>query len=175
MNYTDSVHSYAKICHPFVESFKLLLCLLPYCSAIIHVRSAKHLHILQRMPRYFTVKVLSIVPPLALVAVDGSELQEKTPVYKCSSMGKVRYNFGMAAKRAFAVVASTKGVVAVVVVSEHVVEGDKFAAVGADLGGSVLETGRRRNHCGWVAAVNTIGEVRSVIYFDCNMLRLGPP
>ena len=125
--------------------------------------------------RVFTVKALSIVPPLALVAVDGSELQGKTPAYRCSSMGKVRCNFGVAVRRAFAVVASTNGVVAVGLVSERAVEGDKFAAVGANLGGSVLETARRRNHCGWLAAVDTIGEVRFVVCFGCNMLRLGPP
>lgn len=125
-----------------------------------------------------TFKVLLIVPPLALAAVDDSELLGKNLGCMCSSLGKRRCSFGVAARWEFAVVASTV-VVDVVAVpvpgEEHVVEVDSFAAVGADLGDSVPETVRRRNCCDLIAAVDKFEEVRSAVCFGCNMLRLDLP
>lgn len=91
-----------------------------------------------------------------------------------SSMGKVRCFFAMAARREFAVVASTVVVVAEVV-EGHAVEVDRFAVVGPNLGDSVLEMVPRRNCCGSLAVVDTTEKVRSAVGFGCNMLRLDLP
>ena len=122
-----------------------------------------------KMPNHVgccTLKVQSAVPLLALVAVDGSELQGKNLAYMRSSMGKVHCSFAEAARRELAVVAST--VVVVAAVEEH-------AVVGADLRGSVLEMVPKRNCCGLLSAVDTIEEVRSAVEFGCNMRRLDLP
>lgn len=123
---------------------------------------------------YCTVIVLSAVPLLALVAVDGLELQGKNLAYMHSLMGKVRYSFAVAARRGFAVVASTAVVVAGTE-EEHVVEVDKIAVVGANLDRSVPEMVLRRIYCGLLAVVDTIEEVRSAVGFGCNTLRLDLP
>ena len=94
-----------------------------------------------------------------------------------SLMGKVRCSFVPAARREFAVVAST-GVVAVVgVVDRFAVVGavDRFAAVGANSGDSVLEMVPRHSCCDLRAVVDAIEEVRSAVGFGCNMLQLDLP
>ena len=96
----------------------------------------------------FSIKVLSIVPQLALAAADGSELWGKNLASRHSSVDKVRCSFAVAARRGFAAVASTGDAVVAVPVEEHAVEVDSLAVVGADLGGSALETVPRRNCCG---------------------------
>lgn len=110
-----------------------------------------------------------------MVAVDGSELQGKNLAYMHSSMGKVRCIFAMAARREFAVVASTVVVVVAEVVEGHAVEVDRFAVVGPNLGDSVLEMVPRRNCCGSLAVVDTTEKVRSAVGFGCNMLRRDLP
>lgn len=122
-----------------------------------------------------TVKVLSAVPPLALVAVDGLELQGKNLVYMYSSTHRGRCNFAVAARQEFAVVASTTVVAVAGVMEEHVVEVDRFAVVGANLGDSVLEMVPRHSCCDLVAVVDTSEEVRSAAGFGCNMLPLDLP
>lgn len=107
--------------------------------------------------------------------VDGSELQGKNLAYMHSSTGKVRCSFALAARRGFAVVASTNVVVVAGVVAERAVEVDRFAVVGANLGGSVLEMAPRHNCCYLLAVVDTSEGVRSAVGFGCNMLRLDFP
>ena len=85
-----------------------------------------------------------------------------------SSMGMVRCSFVLAARREFAVVAST-GVVAVAGVVERV------AVVGAKSGDSVLEMVPRHSCCDLRAVVDAIGEARSAVGFGCNMLQLDLP
>ena len=123
---------------------------------------------------YYRVIILSAVPPLALVAADGSELQGKNLAYMHSLMGKVRCSFAVVVRQGFAVVASMAVVVAGAG-EEHVVEADKIAVVGANFGGSVPEMVLRRIDCGSLAVVDTIEEVRSAVGFGCNMLRLDLP
>lgn len=119
------------------------------------------------------LKVQSAVPLLALAGVDGLELQGKNLACMNPSMGKVRCSFGVAAEQELAVVAST-AVVVVAVVEEHAVEVHNCAAVGANLGGSVLEMVPRHSYL-LLAAVDTIEEVRSAAGFECNMLQLDLP
>ena len=117
---------------------------------------------------YCTVTVLLAVPPLALVAVDGWELQEKNLACMHSLVGTVRCSFVLAARQEFAVVASTD-VVAVVGV-EH-----RFAVVGAEFGDSVPEMVPRHSCCDLHAVVDAIEEVRSAVGFGCNMLQRDLP
>ena len=121
---------------------------------------------------YYTVKVLSVVPPLALVAADGSELQG-TCIYL--SVRKMRCSSAVAARRESAAVANMGVVAGAVLVEEHAVEVDRFAVVGAQLGGSVLEMVLRRNCCGLLAVADTIEGVKFAVCFGCNMLRLDLP
>ena len=121
-----------------------------------------------------SIKVLSVVPQLAWVAADGSELRGRNLASMYSSVGKVRCNFAVAARWGFVAVASTSDAVVAVPVEEHAVEVDSLAVVGAGLGGSVLETVPRRNCCGLFAAANTMG-VRSAVCSGCNMLWLDLP
>ena len=123
-------------------------------------------------------KVLSAVPPLALVAVDDSELQGKNLAYMRSLVGKARYSFVLTARRDFAVVASKGGgggvVVAGGLVEEYAVVVDSFAVVEASLGGFVLETVQTRT-CGLLVVVNTNEAVKSAAGFGGNTLRLDLP
>ena len=123
---------------------------------------------------HFSIKVLSAVPQLALVAADGSELWGKCLASRHSSVGKVRCSFAVAARWGSAAVASTYYAVVAVPVEEHAVEVDSLTVVGADLDGSVLETAPRRNCCDLLAAANTM-EVRSAVCFGCSMLWLDLP
>lgn len=117
---------------------------------------------------YCTVTVLSAVPPLALVAVDGWELRGRNLACMHSSVGTVRCSLVLAARQEFAVVAST-GVVAVVGV-EH-----RFAVVGPRQGDSVPEMVPKHSCCDLLAVVGAIEEGRSAVGFGCNMLQLGLP
>ena len=129
-----------------------------------------------RYAGYCALRVLSIAPPLALVVVDGSELQGKNLACMHSSTGKMRCSFAVAARREFFAAASTSGVVVVAVpVKEHAVEVDRFAALGTSWGGSVLEMGQRRDCCGLLAVGDTIEAVRSAACFGYSMLRLDLP
>ena len=120
------------------------------------------------------LKAQSAVPLLALAVVDGSGLQEMSLACMHLSMGKMRCSFGMAAERELAVVASTAVVVVAAGVAEHAAEEHRFAAGGANLGGSVLEMVPRHIY-DLPAVVDTTEEVRSVAGFDCNMPRLDLP
>lgn len=119
------------------------------------------------------LKVQSAVPLLALAVVDGWGPQEKNLACMHSSMDKVRCSFGVVAARELAVVASTAVVVVAAGVEEHAAEVHRFAAVGANLDGSVLEMVPR--HIYDLPAVDTTEEVRSVAGFDCSMPRLDLP
>ena len=129
-----------------------------------------------RYAGYYALRVLSIAPPLALVAVDGSELQGKNLACMHSSTGKMHCSFAVAARREFVAAASTSGVAVVAVpVKEHAVEVDRFAALGISWGGSVLEMGQRRDGCGLLAVGDTIEAVRSAACFGYSTLRLDLP
>lgn len=117
---------------------------------------------------YCTVTVLSAVPPLALVAVDGWELRGKNLACMHSLMGTVGCSFVLAARPEFAAVAST-AVVAVVGVVH------RFAVVGANLGDSVPEMVPRHSCCDLLAVVDAIEEGRSAVGFGCNTLQLNLP
>ena len=160
--------------YPF---FKPLKAALPIQSLLEHHRTACIAHIIPYTPKCagnFSIKVLSVVPQLALLAADGSELRGKNPASMYSSVGKVRCSFAVAARWGSAAVASTIGAVVAVLVEEHAVEVDSLAVVGADLGGSVPEMVPRRNCCGLLAAANTMG-VRSAVCCGCNMVWLDLP
>ena len=87
----------------------------------------------------------------------------------------MRCSFAVAARRESAVVANTGVVAGAAPVEEHAVEVDRFAVVGARLGGSVLEMVPRRSCCDLLAVADTIEGVRFAACSGCNMLLLDLP
>ena len=172
--YTDTVQFVCRVLslhYPFIKILKASYSPYPHVAPLSYICHWAKMFIYAKMyAGYCTIKVLSVVPLLAWVAVGDSERQGKNPVYMRSWVGKMCCSFAAAAWWASAVVASTSaGAV------EGAAEADSSAVVGAELGGFVLETVPRRSWCGWFAVVGMIEEVRSAACFDCNMLRLDLP
>ena len=165
-----------RILSPHYSSIRVLKATLPNCSTVVHFALAKFVDI-RNQSGYFTltVTVLSVVPPLALVAVDGLEVRGKNLACTHSPMGRMRCSLAVAEMRESAAVASTVGAVVAGLGGEHAVEADRSAVVGADWDGSVPAMVPIRNCCGLLGAVYRVEEVRSGACFGCNMLRSDLP